>query len=81
MVRYSREFWVDEKYVGYRDSVLTLCEGNPCVTYGLYSKGAINAEPVGLLWRQPEETIEQEVELSVIWDAMVLMRWKKILCQ
>ena len=45
-----------------------LCEGNPPVS----SQKVSDAELWFYLWSAPEQTVEQTIETSVIWDAVAL---------
>ena len=53
-------------------ALLALCEGNPQVTSGFPSR-ASDTELWCFLWCEPEQTVEQTVEILVIWDAMALI--------
>ena len=50
-------------------SLLALCEGNPPVTGGFPSQRASNMN----IWSQPEQAVEQTVELLVISDIIIPM--------
>ena len=43
--------------------------GEPNNDHGFPSQGASNAE----LWSKPQQAVEQTVELSMIWDALMVM--------
>ena len=49
---------------------LALCEGNPPVIGGFLHKKVSYAELWYFNWCEPEQTIEQTVEMLDIWDAM-----------
>ena len=52
---------------------LALCAGNPPVTGGIPLKKASEVELWGFLWSGPEQTVEQTMETSVIWDVIALI--------
>ena len=51
-------------------ALMALCEENPLVTIAFPTQWANNAEFLCFLWYEPAQTVEQTVELLVIWDAM-----------
>ena len=50
----------------------SLCEGNQPMSDGLPSK-ASDAKLWCFIWCAPEQTVEQTIEIPVIWDAMALI--------
>ena len=57
-------------------TLLALCEENPSPSLmdGFSSQRASNAQ-LRCFYRQPEQAVEQRVELLVIWDAVILV-WR-----
>ena len=53
-------------------TLLAIYEGNPWGSSAPPSQRATNLELWCFLWCNPEQTIEQTVELSVAWDAITI---------
>ena len=53
--------------------LLALCEGNPLVTGEFPSQKASDAELWCFLWSVPEQTVDQTIEMPVIWDTIALI--------
>ena len=54
-------------------TLLALCEGNPPVTGGFPSQKTSGAELWCFIWSAPEQTAEETIETSVIWDTIALI--------
>ena len=52
-------------------ALLVLCKGNPTVTLGSHSLNISDMELCCFLCCWPGQVVEQTIELSVIWDALM----------
>ena len=53
--------------------LLSLCDGNSPVTGEFPLTKASDAELWCFCWSAPEQTVEQIIEMLVIWEAVVLI--------
>ena len=54
-------------------ALLALCEGKPPVTGGFPPQRPVTQSIDVFFWSAPEQTVEQKVEMSVIWDTIALI--------
>ena len=53
--------------------LLVLCEGNPPANLCIPLTKASDAELCCILWSAPEQTVEQTIEATGVWDAIALV--------